>query len=658
MFYVKLATTNLKKNKQAYVPFLLSMVFLVVINVVMQIMLKNKGMSALPGAEAAKQLFSFGSVVILIFTVIFSLYTNSFLLKQRKKELGLYNILGMGKKELAKILFIETLFASLISIVTGIVTGIIFSKLAFLILKKMTGFGDKFEYSIDMSGIMMITVFFLGMFFIMYVVNMIQLKMVNPLELLKGEQHGEKEPKAKWITGLIGLISLGAGYWISLTIQSPVAAITLFFIAVLLVIVGTYALFTSSSIMILKLLKRNKSYYYQPNHFISVSSMMYRMKQNAVGLASICILSTMVLVTVATTASLYFGMDNVINNRNPYELSVTVSQDADKLSGKMTELASKHHLQVDETNTITMTESMMILKKKEAYIALSKDNFNMNDMSNSESLNFMTQKEYQRLTGDAQPVAENQAIVYSMSKPFKDKTFQLGGLPLTVIKTIDTLDFIPKVEGLSNLYLVVLRSTEDINRVVQELYPDDFEHYQTMQSTVYMNMTGSEEEKLAVAEELKTHMIDSGQSFQLSSQAVDRKDSKGFMGGFLFLGLIFGVTFTLATGIIIYYKQISEGIQDEQRYHIMQRVGMSHEEVKRSIRGQVLMVFFFPIALASLHLAFAFPIITKMLVLFGLSDWKLFLLASVIVVAVFLLIYLLIFNLTSKAYYRIVERKV
>ncbi|MGX6993011.1 hypothetical protein CBF34_03670 [Vagococcus penaei] len=660
MFYVKLAITNLKKNKRAYIPFLLSMIFLVVVNVVMQVMLTNKGMSTLPSAGAAKSLFGFGSVVIMIFTVIFSLYTNSFLLKQRKKELGLYNILGMGKKELAKILFIESIFSSTLTIIIGLITGVVFSKLSFLVLKKMTGFGAQFTYSLDTVSIAKIVAFFMIIFLILYLITVIQLKMVNPLSLLQGEQHGEKEPKAKWLTALVGVSCIGIGYGISLSIKTPLSAISLFFVAVVLVIIGTYALFTASSIVILKLLKRNKRYYYQPNHFISVSSMMYRMKQNAVGLASICILSTMVLVTVATTASLYFGMDNMVKNRNPYDVSVTVTagKNEQKIADKMQSLAKEHEVMIDEENTIQTTTRMMLINQGTAFKALSMDEFRMNDAEVASMASFMTQAEFGRLTGDKTRLDENELMLYSMNKPYKEKKAIFGDQTYDVVKTIDEMTFIPRVEGLSNAYIFVFENQQQINKAVQSLYPIDFAEYQQMDSTIYVNTSGTQANQLAYAKAVKNMMSQQKlDEYTFSSQAIDREESQGFMGGFLFLGLVFGLTFTLATGIIIYYKQISEGTQDKYRYDIMQRVGMSRDEVKRTIRSQVLMVFFFPIALATLHLVFAFPLISKMLLLFGLSDQSIFLIASVIVVTSFLVIYLMIFGQTSKAYYRIVERK-
>ncbi|MFQ7234401.1 MAG: FtsX-like permease family protein, partial [Enterococcus hulanensis] len=311
MFYGKLALTNLRKNHRGYLPFLISMLFLVAINTMTQIIVNNDGMRSLPGGGSASAMFGLGHIIIIIFTVIFSFYTNSFLLKQRKKELGLYNILGLGKRELYQLLVWESLFSFLIVIVSGLITGLVLSKLAFLVLHRMIGVGADFVFKIMPESLGFVTMLFAAIFFLLFLINCLQIKRTNPITLLQGGKKGEQEPKARWLLAIIGLVCIVSAYWIAVTIESPLNALNLFFVAVVLVIFGTYFLFTAGSIALLKLLKKNKRFYYKTNHFISVSSMMYRMKQNAAGLASICILSTMVLVTVATTTSLYLGKKDV-----------------------------------------------------------------------------------------------------------------------------------------------------------------------------------------------------------------------------------------------------------------------------------------------------------------------------------------------------------
>lgn len=644
MFYFKLAISNLKKNRSIYGPFILSMSFLVILNVIMQVLLKNKGMQTLPSAQAALTMFNFGSIIIMIFTIIFSIYTNSFLLKQRKKELGLYNILGLGKRELTRVMGWETLISYLITMGIGLLVGTIFARLCFLIFKRMINVTNEFSYEFSASSYVTLILLFSFVFLLLFLLNIFQVRKVNPIELLKGGQQGEKEPKAKYLSGIVGIVCIVSGYIISLTIQSPLEAISYFFIAVVLVIVGTYGVFMSSSLVILKLLKRNKKFYYQPNHFISVSSMMYRMKQNAAGLASITILCTMVLVTLSTTASLYFGSEDVLKNRNPYDISI-VTKNSEKWQQRLQEVAEKNDVSIDEINDVSFLDQVMVVQKKGKYEALPRQKFS----KNAKFLILMSAKEYERLTDENLNLNEDSIATL---ENYPDNQLVLEDRSFKVQKKLKNPSFMRAIEGIMDTYLVVFASEEIALDWLKTFVPDDIEP----ETTVFMTMNGMKNDRLKLAQTIKNEVRQSEGNQSFSSIDLDRKESKVFIGGFLFLGLIFGLTFTIATGMIIYYKQISEGYQDKERFEIMQRVGMSHREVRKIIHGQILMVFFFPIALATLHLGFAFPIIRKLLLLFGLGNWKLLLLVNVITVSIFVLIYLLMYWQTSKVYYKLVER--
>lgn len=658
MFYLKLALLNLKKNSRTYGPFLLSMIFLMVMNTIMQIIFRNDGMSTLPGAQNAKSMFGLGNYIIVVFIVVFSLYANSFLLKQRKKELGLYNILGLGKRELAIVLLWETMISYVVTLAFGLTIGSVFAKIGFLLLKKMTGFGSDFIYNFSFPAVLTVAGTFLAVFLLLFIWNVLQLKFVSPQALLKGSQHGEKEPKVKWLLALAGILCLGTGYGISVTIVSPIDALNLFFIAVILVIVGTYLLFTASSIAVLKLLKNNKNYYYQLHHFISVSNMIYRMKQNAAGLASICILCTMVMVTVATTGSLYVGTDAMLKNFNPHDISITTRKDRQTdVKEMLHQLADQHHLKSVKVRDITTSEGLALIGKKDGYEALLIEQGNMTAIKNAEMFSFMTSEEYERVTGEPADIADDEIYLYEYSGNYPADTIKIAGHTFKIVHRINEMDAMPKAESISDAFLLVMSSEELITKLADELLPDDGYSADSLFSTmVYADFQGKEEERLAFAREMKQFVTAMPDSPSCTSIDIDRESSKSFTGGFLFLGMIFGLMFTLATGIIIYYKQISEGVQDQQRYDIMQRVGMSHKEVRQTINSQVLMVFFFPIALAALHLAFAFPIIRKLLLLFGLANWQLFLWISVTTVLIFFVLYLLMYFQTSKVYYRIVER--
>ncbi|WP_406542331.1 FtsX-like permease family protein [Clostridium ljungdahlii] len=326
LFYPRLAVINIKKNSKTYFPFILTCICTIMMFYIMHAISINKGLDGASGSESLKTLLFLGTIVIGIFSAIFLFYTNSFLIKRRKKEIGLYNVLGLEKKHIAKILFFECIFTSVISLTAGLIGGIILNKLMFLLLIKMLNFKVSFGFSISVPSIIKTLIVFCSIFFVTLLSNLFQIKILKPIELLKGSEQGEKEPKTKWIMTIIGLAALCGGYGIALNVKSPLAALNLFFGAVILVMIGTYALFTAGSIAVLKFLRKQKNFYYKTGHFISVSGMMYRMKQNAVGLANICILSTAVLVMLSTTISLYAGMEDILKLRYPRDIVVTAKE--------------------------------------------------------------------------------------------------------------------------------------------------------------------------------------------------------------------------------------------------------------------------------------------------------------------------------------------
>lgn len=632
MFYLKLAKNNLKVNRSIYFPFLLSMIFLVVMNTIMQILLNNTGMSDLPGASSAKELFDLGSIIILIFSFIFSIYTNSFLLKQRKKELGLYNVLGLGKKEIRYVLFFEILIAYIITMIVGLLIGTIFSRLCFLILKNIASLGVNFTFSVNLDSYVLIMSYFLLIFVLLFLWNSWQIRRMNPVELLKGTQQGEKEPKGNWF-------------------------FVKFFIAVILVIIATYALFSTTSILILKLLKKNKRFYYQPNHFISVSSMMYRMKQNAAGLASISILSTMVIITLSTTSSLYVGMEDVVDNRNPYDVSISVQEDPEKWVNTMEELANKHSLDVNEATYFVISDGILFKQDKEQFRLISKEEMASQSFKKTDLIYFMTQDEFNRVTGKRINLKSHDIWLYNVSGEYNQNKMTIMENTFNIVHSPDSLSFLPKVESLTNAKLVVTSNEEFIEKVNQAFSTVASDREQENYITAFLNYSGEDSYKMDFIKELREQYSSQYPYHLMSVKIEDQRNMSNFIGGFLFLGVIFGLTFTLSTSLIIYYKQVSEGLQDKERFQIMQRIGMSKKEVKKSIQSQVLMVFFFPIALATLNLVFAFPIISKLLILFGLSNDRLLLMTCIVTVILFFIIYLFMYLLTSRTYYKLVERK-
>ena len=664
-FYGRLAFSNLKKNGRLYLPYILAAVGIGAMYYIMMALTGDEGLNKMPGAADLKMIMGLGCGIIMIFAVIFLFYTNSFLMKRRKKEFGLFHILGMEKRHIGKMMFWETCMVAFLSIAGGLAAGIILYKLVVLVLLRITGLTVPFGFTVSRSGMVNMAVCFLTVFAVTLLYNMLQVRKANAIELLHSTSQGEKEPKTRWLMAALGVLSLGGGYTIAIVIESPMEALLMFFVAVLLVIVGTYCLFTAGSIAVLKIMRRNKKYYYRTKHFISVSVMIYRMKQNAVGLANICILSTMVLVMVSGTVSLYVGVDDIINNRYPMDISITgygnmtKEQKAD-LDGMFQQAVEESSLAVEETVKYTALN-----------IAVYKSGENMNIIAPSAvkaegelcTLEFITLEEYNLMAGEQKELAEDEILVSVRQGKEGDSSYSFNGRSFRIKEYLKDFD----MEGLdSNViydgYFIVVRD----DAVLQELNEMQRGVYQGRASTtdyyVYADVTGTAEESKECAyrleELLGAYNQGKGEEDALSVRIDAKAESKDsfmiFCGGFLFLGVFLGFVFLMATVLIIYYKQVSEGYEDKGRFEIMQKVGMSPREVKASIRSQILKVFFLPLVMACIHLAMAFPMMNRLLLLFNMKNAGLFAICVVVTVGVFAVIYGVVFGITAKAYYRIV----
>ncbi|MFQ9629896.1 MAG: ABC transporter permease [Enterococcus avium] len=661
MFYLKLASTNLKKNHRGYLPFLISMLFLVAINTMTQVIVNNEGMRALPGGDSASSMFGLGHIVIMIFTVIFSFYTNSFLLKQRKKELGLYNILGLGKRELYQLMIWESFLSFFIVLITGLITGVVLSKLAFLVLRRLISVGNEFVFQLLPESLGFVSLLFLGIFFLLLLINCWQIKKTNPISLLHGSKKGEQEPKARWIIAILGLVFLGSGYGIAVTIDSPISALTLFFVAIILVILGTYCLFMAGSIALLKLLKRNERFYYKTNHFISISSMMHRMKQNAAGLASICILSTMVLVTAATTGSLFFGQKDVENTRYPRDVMISTVQQPEKVKAAIEAVSAEKQAPITKQVYLTSTKSIMFQPKNGNYQLTPLEDFYNSKSATIALINFMTAQEYAKHTDETVNLKDDEIYFYPVSGDIDGNQLKLEDQKFKIKKRINKFPGINQQIELTDSFVVILANQSVLEQCLSDWFPKKAVAAENYPEYNFMFNTGlkEKEKQIDFAQTLRNQLNQQlgDTQFRFDDKYTFVSENKIFTGGFFFLGIIFGATFILATALIIYYKQISEGIDDRERFEILQKVGMSHREVKKVIRSQVMMVFSFPLVVAVIHLGFAFPLIKKLLVLFGLVNWKLFLLVCVIVTVIFAILYFVVYRLTARSYYQLVERK-
>ena len=663
--YTKLAITNIKNNRQFYFPYLLTGIITVAMFYIMCALESNPGIQSMPGAKDLGLILRLGIGVIGIFAVIFLFYTNSFIIKRRKKELGIYNILGMEKRHIAKILSKEAFFTAIIAIGGGLVTGVLFHKLACMLLYRMIGFNGGITFSFSKKGVMITAILFAIVYLLTYIYDLFQVQLANPIELLQSGNKGEREPKTKAIMAVLGVLCLGTGYFIAITTKNPIKALTLFFVAVILVIIGTYLLFTAGSIALLKILRRNKGYYYQTKHFTSVSGMIYRMKQNAVGLANICILSTMVLVAVSTTVSLYVGVEDIMKERYPNEINISAYYDTGAPSEDS--IAPIVEKSVKESGRKIRHEEDYL----ELYFAAIKDQGQYSlDKEKVKTAGdrvsgfvVLTREDCKKKYNEEIPeLAENEVALITIDKTDMDTlVLENRSYHVKKIKQFqNTEDFETIADIMDEYYYVIVNDVQDMERLWQ-LQKDIYqENSSSISRQVRLDIDGDSEQKKECFENIKTAL---GPEQAKARILIDSRQSSldefyQIYGGFLFLGLFLGILFLMITVLIIFYKQISEGYDDKERFSIMEKVGMSNDEVKATIRSQVRTVFFLPILMAAIHVGMAFPMIKRLLSLFGLSNTALFAGCMAGTILVFALIYLLVFLKTSKTYYKIVGEQV
>ncbi len=614
---------------------------------------KNEGLKGVSGSGSILPILALGTVVIGIFSAIFLFYTNSFLIKRRKKEFGLYNILGMEKKHIAKMLLWETLFTSVFSLIVGLIGGVIFSKLLFMLLLKLLNFSVPLGFTICYESIIITLILFVAIFLVALLFNLLQIRLAKPIELLHGGQHGEKEPKTKWIMTIIGLLALAAGYSIAIIVQTPLGAISLFFVAVILVMIGTYCLFTAGSIALLKALRKNKKYFYQTKHFTSISGMIYRMKQNAVGLANICILSTAVLVMLSSTVSLYIGMEDILRTRYPKDIVMETMDFSKGESLKYEALIMEEAklLNMNMTEIISYRASQFGLKQENGVFTRGEKGQNEDDYI---FVYVLPLDSYNTLENKSVNLENNEALIFNVKeKSAGDKIDILGNSFIVKESLTDiTATSVSQMQFFDVCY-VVLKEESQIE-LLSDNYnsnPDAF----GLSHFLNFNTDADDNTQLEFMKRVRSKDILEGKAGYIEGLVSSRESFYEIYGSLFFLGIFLGILFLMATVLIIYYKQVSEGYDDRERFNIMQKVGMSKEEVKKSIRSQVLTVFFIPLITAVIHISFAFPMITRLLALFKLTNVGLFAICTIATILAFTIIYAIVYVLTARVYYRIVK---
>ncbi len=670
--YPRLAWTGIRKNSRLYLPYILTCIGMVIMFYIISFLSASDYIGSCKGGKQMQMVLQICCGLIGFLSALFLFYTNSFLMRRRKKEFGLYNILGMGKWNIARVLLWETIMIAGISLFAGVVLGVLLSKIAELCMVNILGAEALFLMSVDITSILHTLILF-SMIFLLILANALrQLHFANPIELLHSENTGERPPRANWLFAVVGVALLGGAYYLAVTLENPIEVMLLFFVAVIMVIAATYLLFMAGSVVICKVLQRNKKYYYRTNHFISVSSMVYRMKRNGAGLASICILCTMVLVMVSSTVCLYVGKEEGMRIRYPRDINFYARTDnaaaltgteAEELRGIFHKVLSGYPQKVE--NFMDYRRGETSVYEKDGVLWTEDPGVYASDIGKIWQVYLVPLEDYNRLMGENEELSGREVLLYTTKRSYNGKEICLSNhTPFTVKKNVDFIDDgEAAMIAIPSMFLIVA----DFDAVAEEfsglvdyagdkafsikwIYAFDlaFEDEGQVEITNEIWDSVMQYEKDRIEESVFT-------SLQIEGIAKERSNFFALYGGLFFLGILLGIVFVFAAVLIMYYKQVSEGYEDQSRFEIMQKVGMTKEEIKKSVNSQVITVFFLPLLAAGLHLAFAFPMINKCLVMFGLMNGELLAVVTLICFGVFALLYVAVYRITSHSYYAIVS---
>ena len=638
--YNVLAIEGIKKNKQLYLPYIISSVCIIAITYIVSYFCYSKTIISSVGGEVISSIMLLGFMMMALFSLIFIFYTHSFLFKRRKKEFGLYNVLGLAKKDICKIVFLDNIYVDIITIVLGLGVGILFSKFAELAYFKIVAKPYSIAFNLPTLSLLMTLICFLGIYFLILISSIISVYKNDTIAFLKADSSGEKAPKANFLLALVGLIILAFAYYLAITIDDPVQAMLTFFFAVIMVVVATYLLFIAGSVTLCKILAHNKKYYYKLNHFISVSSMSFRMKRNGSGLASICILSTMVLVMLSSTSSLYFGAKSSNKKLFPYEYSINYNY-----------FTYDELLETDETIIPFVESNNYKIKDKNEYrninFYLPLEGNRVVIESNSldyAKMTFIDIDEYNKLYGTDYILKDDECLLYEYIGEYKHDSIVVGDDAYKVIDKVEKMpiDYV-SATYMANNYFFVVNDLEPISNSLKDICKNTY----IVQFDVYNDSLSLYN---LIAEE---YTSDTPYFFESSLNSLS-----GFYnlyGSLFYLGISLSIAFVIATVCIMYYKQVVEGYEDQKRFAIMKKLGLDDRQIRKSINSQLLTVFFLPLAGALSHLIFAHPMIEKLLSLFMISDIRLFFVTSIICFVSFSIAYFVIYKLTSNVYYRIVS---
>lgn len=664
-FYPKLALDAIRKNKRMYFPYILTGSVMVMMFYIMMSLLESPNLQDIKGGSVLMDILPYGCGVIAIFSLIFLFYTNSFLIKQRYREFGLYNVLGMDKRNISRLMLWEGIYTAGMSIGAGLVCGMAFSKAAELVLLNILDGEISFTLHIGVTSLIVTALIYLGIYVLLLLNSFIKVHRSKPLELMQSSRAGEKKLKCNWLFAILGAALIGFAYYLAVSIEDPTSAALIFFVAVVMVIIATYLLFISGSVALCKLLQKNKKYYYKPNHFVSVSSMAYRMKRNGAGLASICILLTMVLVMLSSTTSLYFGEEESINNRYPNGVNITYTFDtldgiSDKTLNEQRKIIAEYA--PSDTNLIGTRYAIAAGQFTDDGIIVETTHVDMVHYDRVGYLCILPLSDYNNMMGEDKTLESDECLIYSNRLEIPWKTFTMEyGETYTVKERLTEFqeDGSNAAMVVPYVYLVVPDVAAFVEPVadIQNSYGYSVLNYKWL---LGFDCTTAEEEiatKDALQEAIEENANDDRpwNTIYLESREEERFGFYEIYGSLFFLGIMLSVVFLMAAVIIIYYKQISEGYEDQSRFEIMQKVGMTKNDIRRSINSQMLTVFFLPLVMAGLHLGFAFPCLSKILKMFAFDNMMLNVAVTIGCFAVFGVFYGIVYKITSGSYYAIVS---
>lgn len=668
LLYPKLAVNGIKKNRRIYLPYILTCAGMIMMYYITSFLTVSSFVKEMQGGKTMHLLLYMGCGVMVVFSAVFLFYTNSFIIRRRKTEFGLYNILGMDKRNISRILLWETFIIYVSSLVVGITCGVLFSKLAELALTKMLGGAASYTFNAEPKSIIHAMVYYAVIFLLILINSLRQIHLSNPIELMKSENSGEKPPKANYFLAVLGALIVGAAYFLAVYIQNPLEAIFAFFVAVIMVIAATFMLFVSGSVALCKILQKNKRYYYKTNHFISVSQMAYRMKRSGAGLASICILSTMVLVTLSSTICLYVGEEDMLARRYPRDIVVD-TYSTDEIPVSLTRSAVKGVLdKYGETPENILHYSFLDISGGFVGSEVILDPNRRDEVGNSDirQLFIITLADYNRLMGKNETLSDGEALIYTTKKDYNYDTLTIAEYGTFNIKE-HAEAFVPNGVDAEQMTPSVFIFVKDED-VVKKLYELQLGIYGNASSYMHdyyaFDLSCDADKQIEITKELNDSIVKIREEHPndwagvgLDGLESGRSDFYAIYGGLFFLGILFGTVFIAAAVLIMYYKQISEGFEDKSKFSILQKVGMTKSEIRTSINSQVLTVFFTPLAAAGVHMAFAFGIVSRLLMLFGLTDKKLFVIVTLCCFVLFGILYTAVYIITSSSYCKIVSDK-